>query len=186
MNPLRQLSEVLKVLANSDHYLFMLSDLSSVLPGYNREALQTVLTRTVQAGVLRRVCRGLYLYPDAYANDGLLLYHAAARLRADELNYISLESALSDAGVISQIPVSWITLMSSGRNRIVDCGSFGHIEFIHIRRSAAALTQALMWDTPCHLWRATVPLALQDMKYTHRNTDLIDWEFANEFVDTQQ
>lgn len=182
MQPLQYLGTVLKALADSEHYLFTLNDLSSIFPQHSQATLTVLLSRAVQAGVLLRVCRGLYLYPDAYSNHGLLIYHAAARLRANEFNYISLESALSDAGVISQLPLNWITLMSSGRNRIVDCSAFGHIEFIHTRRSAADLAQSLTWDTRCHLWRASVPLALQDMKYTHRNTDLIDWEFANEFV----
>lgn len=182
MNPLRYLGEVLKTLASPEHYLFTLSDLSSVLPESSKEALQTLLGRAVQAGLLQRVCRGLYLYPDAYAQDGLLLYHAAARLRAGEFNYLSLESVLSDAGVISQVPVGWITLMSSGRNRIVDCGRFGRIEFIHTSRLAADIAGQLGWDERIHLWRASVALALQDMKYTHRSLELIDWELANELI----
>ncbi len=182
MNPLRQLSETLKALANHEHYLFTLSDLSSILPDHRQAALQTLLGRAVQTRLLQRVCRGLYLYPDAYAQDGLLLYHAAARLRAGEFNYLSLESVLSDAGVISQLPLGWITLLSSGRNRIVDCGRFGRIEFIHTRRFAADLAGQLNWDARIHLWRASVGLALQDMKYTHRNLELIDWEIVNEFV----
>lgn len=182
MSPLRQLEQTLKALVSPEHYLFTLSDLSSVLPDSSKGALQTLLGRAVQLGVLQRVCRGLYLYPDAYANDGLLLYHAAARLRAGELNYLSLESVLSDAGVISQIPLGWITLMTSGRNRIVDCGRFGRIEFIHTQRSAGTLAGQLHWDARIHLWRASVALALQDMKYTHRSLELVDWELANEFV----
>lgn len=182
MNPLRQLTETLKALASPEHYLFTLSDLSSVLPDSSKEALQTLLGRAVQAGLLQRVCRGLYLYPDVYAQDGLLLYHAAARLRAGEFNYLSLESVLSDAGVISQIPVSWITLMSSGRNRIVDAGRFGRIEFIHTSCLASDVAEQLSWDERIHLWRAPVALALQDMKHTHRSLELIDWELANELV----
>lgn len=182
MNPLRQLSEALKGLTSPEHYLFTLSDLGCVFPEHSRDNLQVLLGRAVQAGLLHRVCRGLYLYPDANPNDGLLLYHAAARLRAGEFNYLSLESVLSDAGVISQVPMGWITLMSSGRNRILDCGRFGRIEFIHTSRSATDLAGALSWDNRCHLWRASVALALQDMKFTHRNRDLIDWEVANEFV----
>jgi hypothetical protein len=40
----------------------------------------------------------------------------------------------------------------------------------------------LSYDANCRLWRATVPLALRDMKATHRNCDLIDWDIANEFI----
>jgi hypothetical protein len=113
---------------------------------------------------------------------GLLLYRAAARLRADEFIYISLESALSDAGVISQIPVHWVTLMSSGRSHIMDCGRFGHIEFVHTQRRPETLAEELTYDPRCQLWRASVRLAIKDMRLTRRNTDLIDWEAINESV----
>ena len=182
MTPLNQLSETLRAVASPKHYLFTLSDLSSVLPNHSRAALLIILSRAVKKGLLERVCRGLYLCPDANPQDGLLLYHAAARLRASDFNYLSLESVLSDAGVISQIPMGWITLMSSGRNRIVDCGRFGRIEYIHTRRPAAKLAKQLSWDGRTHLWRASVALALEDLKHTHRSKDLIDWELANDLI----
>ena len=72
--------------------------------------------------------------------------------------------------------------MSSGRNRIVDCGRFGRIEFIHTRRPAAKLIKQLNWDGRIHLWRASVALAIKDLNHTHRSLDLIDWEIANELV----
>lgn len=90
-----------------------------------------LLSCAVKAGLLRRVCKGIYLYPVRDYPMGDLLYHAAARPRAAEFNYLSLESVLSEAGVISQIPMNWISLMSSGGSHIVDCGDCGHIEFIH-------------------------------------------------------
>lgn len=182
MTPIRQLSATLKALASPEHYLFTLSDLSSALPKHSDAALQLLLSRAVKSGLLQRVCRGLYMYPDACPHDGLLLYHAAARLRAGDFNYLSLESALSDAGVISQIPIGWITLMSSGRNRIVDCGRFGRIEFIHTRRPVEKVMTELTWDHRIHLWRASVALAMKDLKYTHRSQELIDWELADELV----
>jgi len=103
-------------------------------------------------------------------------------LRANEFNYISLETVLSDAGVISQIPMNWITLMSSGRSHVVNCGEFGRIEFIHTRKRPENLTGHLTYDSQCRLWRASVALAIKDMKATKRNTDLIDWGVANELV----
>lgn len=180
--PLNHLAKTLKAITPRDRYLFTLSDLGSVLPTHNRSALMVLLSRAVKSGLLQRVCRGLYLYPDTNPQDGLLLYRAAARLRAGDFNYLSLESVLSDAGVISQIPLGWITLMSSGRNRIVDCGRFGHIEFVHTQRSAGKLATQLSWDSRINLWRASVALALKDMNHTHRSQELIDWEVANELV----
>jgi len=176
------LAQVLENLADDQHHLFTLSDMQGIFPGYAPGTFRALITRSEKTGLLRRVCRGLYLYPKAGHAQGLILYHAAARLRADEFNYISLESALSDAGVISQIPMNWITLMSSGRSQIMACGDFGTIEFIHTEKQPDDLSGQLTYDARCHLWRASVALAIKDMKATRRSLDLIDWELASEFV----
>ncbi len=182
MQPIRQLAQVLENLADDEHHLFTLADMQGAFPGYSSGAFRALVSRAEKTGLIRRVCRGLYLYPKVNYARGLILYHAAARLRAGEFNYISLESALSDAGVISQIPMNWITLMSSGRRHIMKCGDFGTIEFVHTAKTAADLASRLTYDPRCHLWRATVALAIKDMKATRRSLDLIDWEVANEFV----
>lgn len=182
MHPSKKIVLTLSHLVDQDHYLFTLLDLQSILPHYDRQQLKMIAHRIVKSGFLKRVCRGLYLYPHANYPRGLVLYHAAARLRASEFNYLSLESTLSDAGVISQIPMNWITLMSSGRSHIVDCGDFGKIEFIHTQRLFNKPTPELAYDSQCHLWRASVKLALQDMKLTHRKKDLINWKAAHELV----
>lgn len=118
----------------------------------------------------------------AAPSDGLLLFRVAARLRADGLNYISLETALSDAGVISQVPINWVTLMSSGRSNTISCGRWGTIEFVHTRQQAGELASQLHYDSRCALWRASVPLALRDMRTTHRSLNLVDESVAHEFV----
>ncbi|MHB8791035.1 MAG: type IV toxin-antitoxin system AbiEi family antitoxin [Desulfobulbaceae bacterium] len=182
MQPLKQLAHVLENLADRDHYLFSLDDLRAALPGHGPAAFKSLAGRAEKDGLLRRVCRGLYLYPKVEYPAGLVLYHAAARLRAHEFNYLSLESALSDAGVISQIPMHWITLMSSGRSYIFDCGTFGHIEFIHTKKSPGQVASRISYDPRCRLWRASVALALQDMARTRRDTDLVNWEAARELV----
>lgn len=178
--PLKILTQILQKLASSEHYLFTTADLRTVLPQHTDVAFKTLLSRANSAGILKRVCRGIYLYPTVDYPQGVLLYHAAALLRAGDLNYISLETALSDAGVISQIPFNWITIMSSGRSNVVRCGDFGTIEFIHTSKKAEALVGQLVYDERCHLWRAKVKLALRDMKITRRNSDLIDWAVDDE------
>jgi hypothetical protein len=182
MQPVTQLAAILEKLADSEHYLFSLHDLRAVLPEHSSAALKSLAGRAEKNGMLRRVCRGLYLYPKVDYPAGLVLYHAAARLRAHEFNYLSLESVLSDAGVISQIPMNWITLMSSGRSYILDCGTFGHIEFIHTKKTPGQVADRISYDPRCRLWRASVALALQDMVQTRRNMDLINWEVARELV----
>lgn len=182
MQTIKYLSTWLEQNANNEHYLFSLRDFSALFSHLSESSLKTLLSRAVKSGYLERVCRGLYLYRKAMPMDGLLLFHAAVHLRASEFNYISLETALSDKGIISQIPMNWISIMSSGRSSIISCGKYGTIEFIHTSKTPKELVDQLTYDPNCKLWRASAALALQDMKNTRRNSDLIDWEVAHEFV----
>ena len=182
MQPTRQLTRALADLASPEHYLFTQADLRALLPDLSDAAFKTLLSRSVAEGHLARVCRGMYLYARVDYPRGLVLFHAAARLRADTFNYISLETALSDAGVISQIPVNRVTLMSTGRGNIIGCGPWGSIEFVHTAKRPDDVAAQLRYDSRCHLWRACVALAVQDMRRTRRNMDLIDWSVVHESV----
>jgi len=182
MQPIKYLVRWLSENANEKHYLFLPQDLRALCPDLSDSAFKTLLSRAVRSGTLTRLCRGLYLFKKALPHDGLLLFHAAALLRADKFNYISLETVLSDAGIISQIPINWISVMSSGRSNRINCGEFGTIEFVHTEQKPANLAEQLTYDPRCGLWRASPALALRDMKATHRNCDLIDWDIANELI----
>lgn len=124
----------------------------------------------------------VYLNPRADFPADLVLYHAASRLRAGHFNYLSLESVLSDAGVISLVPLNWVTVISSGRNYVYNCGRFGHVEFIHTSRKLETVAVQLEYDTRIRLWRASVGLALRDMKLTRRDLDLVDQAVVDELV----
>jgi hypothetical protein len=182
MKPGRQLIDTISLLATPQACLFTPSDLRSILPGHSEIAFKTLMSRVVSEGHLTRLCRGLYLYEKANPDRGLILPHAAAKLRPLSLNYLSLETVLSDAGVISQIPINRIMLMSSGRSGVIDCGRWGSIEFVKTRQRPEELIANIKYDPRTRLWRATVAQALRDMRVTHRNLDLVDWKVAHEFV----
>lgn len=180
MQPLKQLTQALRILADREHCVFAPSDLASAVPECGQ--LAVLLSRATKAGLLKRICRGIYFYPVPDYSAGHLLFHAAARLRAGEFNYLSLETVLSDAGVISQVPMNWISLMTSGRSHVVDCGDYGHIEFVHTAQRPDDVSDALTYDPERHLWRASVRQALRDMKATRRSMELVDEEVARELV----
>lgn len=182
MQPIKVLQNWLLNKASHTHYLFLSQDFRALFPLLSKSAYKTLLSRATKAGYLTRVCRGLYTYKKAIPPTGLFLFQAAALLRTTEFNYISLETVLSDAGVISQIPINWISLMSSGRSAIISCGKFGTIEFIHTNKKPTSVMKDLFYDKACGLWRANIALAIKDMKKTQRNTDLIDWDVANELI----
>ena len=180
MQPIRRLTHTLASLADAEHCIFSSHDLTAAVPECGQIAV--LLSRATKSGLLKRICRGIYLYPVLGYSAGNLLFHTAARLRASEFNYISLESVLSDAGVISQVPMNWITIMTSGRSHIVDCGDYGRIEFIHTQQRPEECAAHLTFDVAKHLWRASVKQALRDMKATRRGMELIDEEVACELA----
>tara|TARA_R110002049_G_scaffold61941_2_gene166046 strand:+ start:135 stop:668 length:534 start_codon:yes stop_codon:yes gene_type:complete len=177
---MKKLDQTLRTLANREHCVFAPSDLAAAVPECGQ--LAVLLSRATKAGLLKRVCRGIYWYPVVDYPVANLLFHAAARLRAGEFNYLSLETVLSDSGVISQVPMNWISLMTSGRSYVVDCGDHGHIEFVHTVQRPDDVSDQLTYDPDRHLWRASVRQALRDMKATRRSMELLDEEVAGEFV----
>ena len=180
MQPLRQLEATLRSLVDRERCVFAPSDLAGAVPGCGQ--LAVLLSRAAKVGLLRRVCRGIYLYPVREYAAEHLLFHAAARLRAGEFNFLSLETVLSDAGVISQVPFNWISVMTSGRSHVVDCGDFGHIEFVHTVQRPDEVRGELTYDPERHLWRASVQQALRDMRATRRSMELVDEEVLHELV----
>jgi hypothetical protein len=72
--------------------------------------------------------------------------------------------------------------MSSGRSHVVDCGNYGHIEFVHTAQLPGTVAGELTYDSDRHLWRASVRQALRDMKATRRSMDLVDEEAAHGLV----
>jgi hypothetical protein len=177
MQPIQRLMQSLAALSSERGGVFATQDLRALLPDLSDNAFKTLLSRAAErrplGGRLQRVCRGVYVYGQA-ASSGMLLFHVAAVLRANGLNYISLETALSAQGLISQVPMNWVSIMSSGRSSVVSCGAWGTIEFVHTSRQPNDLADQLSYDAACRLWRASPQLALRDMRATRRSLDLVD------------
>ena len=172
----------LERLANKDNYIFSRTSFSVLFPNLSKSALLMLLSRAVKKGILVRMCKGYYLYPKADYQKGFELYRLATLLRKDNLCYLSLESILSEAGIISQIPINTLTLMTNGRRGKINCGSFGLIEFIHTKKDINSITKELTYDEKYQIWKASPRQAYQDMLDTKRPLDLIDKESLNEFI----
>lgn len=150
--------------------LYTTASFRSLFPDLSQGAYRAIIHRAEKRGLLERVCQGIYQYAGAPDNSGRILFHAAALLRARNFNYISLETALSEVGLISQVPLAWITVVSSGRSTQVSCGRFGTIEFVHTERPMSRVIDELSYDADCHLFRASPALALADMRRFNRTT----------------
>lgn len=183
MQPIQQLERwLITSQATPSGRLYSAKAFRPLFPQLSRGAYRALLHRAEKRGLLERVCHGVYQFPGDPDRTGLILFHAAALLRASHFNYISLETALTDAGLISQVPISWITLVSTGRSAEVNCGRFGTIEFVHTERSIGEIASDLAYDPDRYLFRASPRLALSDMKRFNRSTIDLVQGFDDDFV----
>ena len=158
--------------ARAGRIVFTVGDLAKLFPADQRRTLLAALGRLVDEGVLARVCRGVYVYVLTGDPGSDVIEHIAVALRRGHYSYTSLESALSEYGTISQIPVDRLTAMTTGRSGVYRT-PWGTIEFTHTKRSPADILEntrrvgrPLRMATPQAAWR--------DLKRVGRNTHLVD------------
>ena len=104
-----------------------------------------------------------------------LIEEIAACMRRGEYSYVSLESALSEFGAISQVPVSRITIMTTGRSGLIET-RYGDIEFTHTPRPVRDILDStlVMEDRPLRI--AGIEAALRDLKRVGRNLHMVDMD----------
>lgn len=154
-------------------YVFTKHDFSKLFFEDNEKTLSESLNRVVKADLLKRACKGIYVNHHAKSFDGFTIEHIAKALRRNEYNYISLESALSEYGAISQIPIDRLTVMTTGRSGLYNT-PFGVIEFTHTKRSVVNIINHIMTIPDRPLRIATKQTAWRDLKRVGRNIDMVD------------
>jgi hypothetical protein len=137
----------------------------------NPKAFMKGLARMEALGVLLKVARGLYVNPKSRCLPQDTLAALVPFLKPWDFNYLSLESVLSEAGWISQMP-SRLTLMTTGRKGIFNT-PYGTIEFVHTERKPNDNLSELYLDPVRELYVASPQLALRDLKRVGRNVDLV-------------
>ncbi|OTA19652.1 hypothetical protein Xbed_02154 [Xenorhabdus beddingii] len=158
-------------------YVFLFQDLETIFFDELTRTLRKSIERLVKAGLLARVARGVYIYNRA-TKDSYPLENIAKNIRRGEFNYVSLESSLSQYGIISQIPIDRLTIMSTGRS-----GEFktpwGVIEVTHTSREPSEILKGTI-ETRSPLRIATAETALRDLKRVGRNMHLVRYEDLND------
>lgn len=153
-------------------YVFCGKDLSLLLGDSCPRAATATKSRLVSNGTLTRAAKGVYVYNFSRHLSGDTLAQVAKTLRQGEYNYTSLESALSDWGVISQIPVDRLTVMTTGRSGLYKT-PYGTIEFTHTKRAVdKILDGSLASERPLRM--ATKQVAYRDLKRVGRNLQLVN------------
>jgi hypothetical protein len=166
----RELNESLARADAAGVWAFTPPSFSALLGGVEPGYLKLMMKRLSDQGVLIRAARGVYVNPHARSlpadvRRGLLRF-----LRPREITYVSLESKLSEAGVISQIPTA-LTCMTTGAPGRFDT-PWGTIEFTHTGRHIEVGSDVVVHDDG--VWEATVRTAARDLRRVGRNVDLID------------
>ena len=155
-----------------NHVIFTNTDLRKIFAKDKEPAFRAGLASLVRAGFLLRLTRGVYFYPLSGNPVAYPLEQVAVALRRGCYNYLSLESALSEYGVIAQVPLAGITVMTTGRSGLFDT-LFGRIEFTHTQKSVADILDHTR-DVGRPLPLATVGAAVRDLRRVGRNVHLID------------
>lgn len=140
-------------------------------------ALTKFLADAVKKGVLRRVAHGLFESTLTPPNPATALYLIAKKLRNGVLSYLSLESQLSANGVISQILIDRITVVTKGRSGTFKT-PYGVIEFTHTEQPLSRLAPHLQFDPDIKMYRATTVQAQTDLQHCRRNQHMLDESYA--------
>jgi hypothetical protein len=159
-------------------WAFTPSSFSALMGGIEPGYLRLMIKRLVDQGVLIRAARGVYINPHARSKPsdprrGLLRF-----LRPREINYVSLESKLSEAGAISQIATA-LTCMTTGSPGRFET-PWGDVEFTHTDRGIR-IGMDVIANVDGTL-EATVRTAVRDLRRVGRNLDLIDEEILAEAI----
>ncbi|MBM7072407.1 type IV toxin-antitoxin system AbiEi family antitoxin domain-containing protein [Shewanella sp. 202IG2-18] len=170
--------ERLQTFDNQGFYVFTKRDLRRLFFDDSDSGFKQGVARLVKKGLLEQPTKGVYVYALSKNKGNRTVEKIAGALRKGEYNYISLESALSGYGAISQIPIDRITVMTTGRRGTFKT-SYGVIEFTHTKRSPLEIIKhTIKTDHP--LLMATKEAAYRDLKRVGRNIEMVDRKAIDE------
>ncbi|MGJ0625273.1 type IV toxin-antitoxin system AbiEi family antitoxin [Xenorhabdus bovienii] len=168
----------LNKLDQQGRYVFTSKDLAKLFSEDSKRAFEAGLSRLVKQGILSRACKGVYVFALSRHKGLHTLELIAKTMRRGEYNYVSLESALSEYGAISQIPIDRLTVMTTGRKGEYNT-PFGTVEFTHTKRAVSDIINHIQ-DVGRPLRLANKQAAYRDLKRVGRNTHLVEKEMVYE------
>jgi predicted transcriptional regulator of viral defense system len=159
-------------------YVFTKHELYKLFSKDSHKTFTNSINRLLKKNILTRACRGIYINQHALSFDSYIIEHIAKALRQGEYNYVSLESILSEYGIISQIPIDRLTVMTTGREGIYKT-LFGTIEYTHTKRSLIDIVNGIkkIKDRPLRI--ASKEVAWRDLKRVGRNVNMVNLKELN-------
>lgn len=151
--------------------VFLMEDLRKLFPDRSDKTFAETLRRLVAKEILERGANGVYINPRSTRPKTNLIEEIATALRRGCWSYVSLESALSEHGAISQIPISYLTVMTTGRSGVFQTG-YGTIEFTHTKRAPIDIIEGTA-DVGRPLRLASPLTAWRDLQRVGRNLHMV-------------
>lgn len=181
-----QLQEALDRLDKQNVWAFSINMIGLLFPDEPSHTIAISLSRHAKTGIITQVCRGVYANPRSSCSPDFQAEHLVQIIRPGDQSYLSLESVLSEAGYLSQMP-NRLTFITTGRSQTFDT-PYGIIEFVHSRTDRKTFLDDCEYDDARGVWIASIQKAAADAKKTRRSLDLIDWpELKNDFgIENQQ
>ena len=175
MKALELLNRLKQLELQTQTALFSYNQAKVLFADENETTMYTALCRHTKNGVIERVCKGVWLNPlSSFANNDTRLEELALLLRPTHYNYVSMETVLSQASIISQQMFGYLTVMTTGSSKTIKA-TFGTLEFTHTKRDLIELSRHSVPEGHKLPW-ANVDTAYRDLKRSGRNLSMIDSE----------
>jgi hypothetical protein len=166
---------MLDYLDKQDIWCFGIQTINMFFCDESKESIKKSLKRHTKNGLITHVCRGFYANPRARSMPAFPLFVLPYIIRSSERFYVSLEKALSDYGIISQIPFR-LTLVTSGRTQTYKT-PYGVIEFTHSNRAIDVFYSGdYIFYEGYGAHYASPKIAIRDALRMKRSVDLIDFD----------
>ena len=168
--------EAVKTLHSWDtkgRYLFRSRELG-LLFNEDGNTLRQTIKRLLADEVIVRVARDVYLYAFRHSSRSLV-GDIAVFMRPGDYTYESLESAASQWGIISQVPLGRISCVTTGKGGEVHT-PFGIVDYEHTDAPVNKLAGETIDRAPDSILPvATKDRTISDLLEFDRSTELIDW-----------
>lgn len=142
-------------------------------------SLQVALNRHIKNNIIQKCSRGVYVNPRG-TKPLFCLENLAVTIRDSSTFYLSLESRLSEEGLISQIP-NRLTFISQDRSQVFKT-PYGIIEFVHSSRDAQDFLKDCFFDTDRKIYVASQEKAIDDIYRHNRSIDLYEEQLEKDKI----
>lgn len=172
--------ELLKMLDDFDKmeiWAFKLQKIRMYFSKENEKSIQVALNRHTKNGIITQCARGIYANPRG-KKPLFYLEALAGVIRDNATFYLSLETLLSELGLISQIP-NRMTFISNDRSQTFFT-PYGIIEFIHSTRNVKNFLSNCFFDKDRNIYIANKQQAIDDIYRHNRSIDLYEEQLTKD------